>query len=89
MEYAWGQSKQYDVKKGPTIWQGLSIFSSFVVQLDRGYVGRTWAFFALSNLKLNALVFIERCIAICLNLRVMDKQIIATVIRSNKTKTLT
>jgi hypothetical protein len=76
------------IQKGPTTWQGLSILSSLVLWLDRGYVGRTWAFLALSDLELDLLAFIQRCIACCLDLRVMDKQVIAAIVRGNKTISL-
>jgi hypothetical protein len=37
------------------------------------YIGRTWTLFALTNLELNLLAFVERCITGGLYLRVMDK----------------
>ena len=76
------------IQKGPTTWQGLSILSSLVLWLDRGYVGRTRALLALSDLELDLLAFIQRCIACCLDLRVMDKQVIAAIVRGNKTISL-
>ena len=53
---------------------------SSIVWLDRTYVGRARAFFALSDLELDFLVFIECCITFCLYFRVVDKQIIAAII---------
>jgi hypothetical protein len=63
-------------------------FLSLVGQSDRDYLSRAWTFFAFSNLELNLLAFIERRIALCLNLRVMNKQVIAAFIRDNKAKSL-
>ncbi len=83
------QSSRYNQKKGPAKRQGLSILSSIVVRLARDYVGCAWAFLALSDLEINLLAFIERCVAGCLDFRVMDKQIVAAVIRANKAKSLT
>jgi hypothetical protein len=63
-------------------------FSSLVVCLAWDYIGRTWTFLALSDLELNLLAFIERSIARCLDIRVVDKQIFAAIIWINKAKTL-
>jgi len=52
------------------------------------YVGRTRAFFALPDLEFHLLAFVERCIARRLNLRVVDKQIFAAIIRVNKAESL-
>jgi hypothetical protein len=68
------------MQKGPAVWQGLSILSSLVVWLDRLYVGRTWAFLALSDLEIDLLAFIEG--------RVVDKEVVSAIIRGNKTKPL-
>jgi len=76
------------VKKGPP-QAGLSILANLVDWLDDwGYVVCTWAFFALSSLKIDLLVFIECCVAGGLNFRVVDEQVIAAVIRTNKTISL-
>lgn len=40
---------------------------SLLDNLDRGYVIRTRAFFALSNLEVDLLVFIKRGVAACLD----------------------
>lgn len=61
------------MQKGPAKQQGLLVLLSFVVWLGRNYVSSTWAFFALSDLELDLLAFIETCIAFCLNFRVVDK----------------
>jgi len=53
------------------------------------YVGRTRAFLALSDLEFHLLAFVERCIARRLNIRVMDEQILAAVIRVNEAIALT
>lgn len=83
------QSKQHNTK-GPATRQGL--FDSFKPcwsLLERDYVGRTGTFFPLSDLELDLLPLIERCVTGCLDLRVVDKQIITAVIRCNKTISLT
>jgi hypothetical protein len=63
--------------------------SSHVVNLGRSYIIGAWAFFALADLKIDLLIFIKRGIAAGLDFRVMDKQIFAAIVRSNKTKSLT
>jgi hypothetical protein len=57
--------------------------------LGWGYIGCTRAFFALADLKLNLLVFVKRGIAARLDFRMMDEQIFAAAIRSDKTKSFT
>ena len=57
--------------------------------LSGDYVGRTWAFFTLSNLELDLLPFIKSGVAVHFNIRVVDKQVIAAIIRDNKTVSLT
>ena len=47
----------------------------------------TWAFFALADFEADALVFIQRGVAVHLDLRMMHEQILAAVIGSDKTKT--
>ena len=77
------------IQKGPAIdGQGLSVFN-LVVWLDGDHVGCARSFLALSGHELDLLSFVERCIARRLNLRVVDKQVIAAAIRGNKTKSLT
>jgi hypothetical protein len=75
-------------KKGPAVQQGLSVFKlhSWLAGL---YLRRTRAFLAFADFKLDLLAFIQRCIAGCLNIRVVDKQVIPTVIRTDKTISLT
>ena len=68
--------------------RGLSVFKPSP-WLTRNYVCRTWAFFALADLEFNLLAFIERCVAGGFYFRIMDENIIAAVIRSNKTISLT
>jgi len=78
------------IQKGPVIdWQGLLILPSLGVLLDGDHVGCARSFLALSGHELDLLSFVERCIARRLNLRVVDKQVIAAAIRGNKTKSLT
>jgi hypothetical protein len=63
-------------------------FDSFALfRLYWGYIVGTWAFFALSDLEINLLVLIEICVTDSLNFRMMDEQVIAAVIGSNKTIT--
>jgi hypothetical protein len=58
----------------------------FQPYLGRGYIICTRAFFALADLEVDLLVFIKSCIAACLDFRMMDEQICAAVIRTNKPK---
>ena len=53
------------------------------------YIGRTRTFFALSDLEFNLLAFIKLSEAFHLNFGVMDKQIIASVVRLDETVSLT
>jgi hypothetical protein len=76
------------MQKGPADWQGLLILSRLAVWLDRRYVGRTWAFFALSDLEFDLLTFIKGSIARRLNFRVVDKEVTSAIVRGNKTKSL-
>ena len=79
-------SKASDVmQNGPAFQQGLSILFESCVSLTRDYVSRTGAFLALSDFVLDALAFVERCIAIRLDFRVVHKQVIAAIIRGNET----
>ena len=63
-------------------------FSSVVAFLAGNYVRRTGTFFALSHLKVDLLAFFERSIALGFNLRVVDKQIVAAIIRVNEAESL-
>ena len=54
--------------------------------LGRDYVGRTRAFFALSDLELNFLAFLKIGVAGRLDFRVMNEQIIAAIIGRDKSK---
>jgi hypothetical protein len=71
------------IKKGPHE-AGLSVFANLADWLGRCYVVCAWAFFALSELKINLLVFTKLCVACCLDFRMVDEQIAAAVIRSDK-----
>ncbi len=75
--------------KRPCFRGRASWFSNFVVRLAGDYISRTRAFFALSDLELDLLTFIERCIAGCLNLRVVDEQIFAAIVGINEAIALT
>ena len=59
-----------------------------VSQSAGNYISRTWTFFALSDLILDFLAFIERGVAAGLNLGMVDKQILAAIVLINKTKAL-
>jgi len=50
------------------------------------YVGRTRAFFALSDLELNLLALLKIGVAGALDFRVMNEQIIAAIIGADKSK---
>jgi hypothetical protein len=75
--------------KRPCFRGRASWFSSFVACLAGDYIGRTRAFFALSDLELDLLTFVERCIAGCLNFRVVDEQIFAAIVGINEAIALT
>ena len=76
------------IKKAPSFNRAFW-FISLVFCLVWNYIGRTWTFFALPKLELDLLAFIERCITLGFNFRVMDKQFSAAVLRRNKTISLT
>ena len=65
-------------------------FNSFglIGYLDRGYIICAGAFFALSDVEVNLLAFIQSGIPAHLDFRMVDEQIIAAVIRGNKAKSL-
>ena len=69
------------------------MLSDFIVarsdarQLKWLYFGRTGAFLPLSFLKFHFLSVIEGLVPVDLNLGMMDEKIVATVIRTDKTKT--
>jgi hypothetical protein len=68
---------------------GAGPFSSRIVYLLGDDVGRTWAFFALPDLEFHLLALIEGCVSGCLDLGMVDKQIVSAVIRINEAKTFT
>ena len=57
-------------------------------ELARDYVGRTRAFFPLSNLELNLLTFLKSRVAGRLDFRVMNEQVITAAVRTDKSKAL-
>ena len=67
----------------------LLFFLKRCFRLARNYIGRARAFFAFSDLEFNFLAFIERCVPGCLNLRVVNKQIVAAVVWLDETESLT
>jgi hypothetical protein len=74
-------------KKARLLGEPFSICASLVDLLNRGYIVCTRPFFALSSLEINLLVLIEICVTCSFHFRVVDEQIIAAVIGSNKTIT--
>ncbi len=52
----------------------------------RDYIGRARAFLALANLELNLLAFAKTGVAGRLDLRVVHKQVVATLIGRDKSK---
>ena len=62
-------------------------FTLFCLAWD--YISRTWTFFAFPDLEFDLLAFIERSEAFRFNLGVMDKQIIASVVRLDEAVPLT
>jgi len=61
-------------------------FEACCLALTGDYVGRTRAFFALSNLELHLLAFIKTGVALRLDFRVMNEQIVTAVIGGDKSK---
>jgi hypothetical protein len=68
--------------------RALRNFWSLAVWLARNYVGRAGALLALSDFELDLLPFIERGVAGRLDLRMVDKQIFAAVVRDYEAKSL-
>ena len=66
---------------------GARWFSAADFKLARDDICRTWAFFALSDLELDLLALIETGVAVRHNFRMMNEQIIAGVVRGDKSKT--
>ena len=60
-----------------------------VTRLDRGYIVGTRAFFALADLEVDLLVFVEGGITTGFDLGVMHEQIGTAVVRANESETLT
>ncbi len=56
--------------------------------LLRNYIGGMWTFLALADLELNLLAFIQRSIALYVDVRVVNKQLIATIIGNDEAKPL-
>jgi len=75
--------------KDPVLGRALRNFLRLTVWLARNYVGRAGTLFALSNFELDLLAFIERGVAGRLDLRMVDKQILAAVVRDYEAKSLT
>jgi len=57
--------------------------------VGRCYVCGTWAFFALADLELDLLAFVESGVTCGFYLRMMDEQIFTAAVRRDKSKTLT
>jgi hypothetical protein len=60
------------IKKALPLGRADSIFK-MRSWLSRDHISRTWAFLAFADFKINLLAFIERCIAVGFNLRVVDE----------------
>ena len=73
-------------KKRLTSWASLFNGASLEL-LSWGNICSTRAFFALSCLKVNLLVLIECCVTCGFHFRMVDEQVTAAAIGSNKTKT--
>ena len=67
----------------------LLFFLKRCFRLAGNYIGRARTFFAFSDLEFDLLAFIERCVAGRLNLRVVNKQIVAAIVRLDETESLT
>jgi len=74
--------------KGPAKTGPFRLSQVLLCDLRRDDVGCTWAFLALPDLELDLLAFIKRGIAVGFNLRVVNKQIISSIIGDNKTESL-
>ncbi len=61
---------------------------SYAANLGRDHIVGTWPFFALADLEVDFLIFIQSGVAASLDFRVVDEQISAAIIRSNETKSL-
>jgi hypothetical protein len=82
-------NEMMNMKRPCRSWGRAFWFQAFhSLGLAGDYVGRTRAFFALSDLEFHLLAFVERCIARRLNFRVVDEQIFAAIIGVNKAKSL-
>ena len=68
---------------------GPLVFSAFCFGLAGDYVGRTWAFSALSDHELNLLPFIKIGVTGALDFRVVNEQILAATIGADKSKSFT
>ena len=71
---------------GSASWQSPLVFSACCFGLAGGYVGRTRAFSALSDLKVNLLAFVKIGVTGAIDFRVMNEQIIAAIIGAYKSK---
>jgi hypothetical protein len=77
-----------EVKKKKAPHPGGAFLGVTLDCLLRDYVGRTRAFFALSDIKLNLLAFLKIGIAGRLDFGVVYEQILAAVVGSDKSKAL-
>lgn len=75
-------------EKNPAIGAGLPDAQASFGLAGRN-VGRTRAFFPLSNFELDRLTLTERGVTRRFDLRMVDKQVLAAVRRADKAKTLT
>ncbi len=75
------------IKKAPPSERGLAMFTSDV-PLAGNDIRRARAFLALPDVELHSLILFQRGVALRLDLRVMNEQILPAIIRSNKPKAL-
>ena len=80
------QGLKIKLKTGSVFEEPVS-FPVFCFELAGDDVGRTRTFFALSDLKLHLLAFVKRGVAAHLDFRMMNEQILAGVVGSDKSKT--
>jgi hypothetical protein len=76
------------MKERPCDWAGPFLVQALVSTLYGSHTGCTRALLALSNLELDLLTFIERGVTLGFDLRVVDEQVLAAVIRSDETESL-
>ena len=79
------QGLKNKLKTGSVFEEPVS-FPVFYFELAGDDVGRTRAFFALSDLELHLLAFIKSGVTFSLDFRVMNEQILAAIVWSDKSE---